>query len=155
MDIWEVFWSMFVFFMWFLYIWIFITIFADIFRRHDMGGGAKAGWIILLIFLPLLGMLIYMIKRPKALAQDQEMMEQAQAKQHRAAGYSSADEIAKAQALRERRDHRGKFQALKPALARPGAWVRADRSREGRPAYRRPAFSRAPYSASAPSASVT
>ena len=101
MSFWDVFWSIFVFFMWFLYFWIFITVFADIFRRRDLGGGAKAGWIILLIFLPLFGMLIYMIKRPKDLAQDKEMMEQIQAKQHRAAGYSAAEEIAKAQALKD------------------------------------------------------
>ncbi len=101
MDFWDVMWSMFVFFMWFLYIWIFITIFADIFRRRDMGGGAKAGWIVFLIFIPLIGMLVYMIARPKDLAQDKEMIEQAQAQQHRAAGYSAADEIAKAQALKD------------------------------------------------------
>ena len=100
-SFWEVFWSIFVFFMWFLYFWIFITIFADIFRRSDMGGGAKAGWIIFLIFIPLIGMLVYMIKRPKNLAQDKEMMEQMQAQQRRAAGYSAAEEIAKAQALKD------------------------------------------------------
>jgi type VI protein secretion system component VasK len=113
-SFWEVFWSMFVFFMWFLYIWIFITIFADIFRRHDMGGGAKAGWIVFLIFIPLIGMLVYMVKRPKALPQDQEMMEKAQAQQHRAAGYSAAEEIAKAQALKDRGAiTEEEFQALK------------------------------------------
>ncbi len=100
-SFWEVFWSMFVFFMWFLYIWIFITMFADIFRRRDLGGGAKAGWIIFLIFIPLIGMLVYILRRPKNLAQDKEMMEQAQAQQHRAAGYSAAEEIAKAQALKD------------------------------------------------------
>lgn len=92
---------MFVFFMWFVYIWIFITIFADIFRRRDMGGGAKAGWIVFLIFIPLIGMLECMIARPKALVQDKEMIEQAQAQQRRTAGYSAADEIAKAQALKD------------------------------------------------------
>lgn len=101
MSIWDVFWSMLVFFMWFVYLWIFITVFADIFRRHDIGGGAKAGWIILLIFLPFIGMLIYMIRRPKSLAQDQALMEQMQTDQRRAAGYSAAEEIAKAQALKD------------------------------------------------------
>jgi len=103
-SFWEVFWSIFVFFMWFLYIWIFITIFADIFRRRDLGGGAKAGWVVFLIFIPLIGMLVYIIVRPKHLPQDQEMMEQmkrAQTAQRQASGYSAADEIAKAQALRD------------------------------------------------------
>jgi hypothetical protein len=49
-------WSMFVFFFWFMYIWIFITIFLDIFRRNDIHGWSKAGWIILLIFIPLIGL---------------------------------------------------------------------------------------------------
>ena len=37
----------------------------DIFRRHDMGGGAKAGWFVLVIILPLIGTIIYLIARPK------------------------------------------------------------------------------------------
>jgi hypothetical protein len=82
-----------------IYIWIFITVFADIFRRNDIGGGKKAMWIIFIIFIPLIGVLAYMIARPKMTEQDKQLMEQAQAQQHRAAGYSAADEIAKAQAL--------------------------------------------------------
>jgi len=99
-TIWDVFWSMFVFFMWFLYIWIFITVFADIFRRNDMGGWAKAGWIIFLIFIPLIGLLVYMIARPKMTPQDKQIMEEAQAQHKRMVGYSAADEIAKAQQLK-------------------------------------------------------
>jgi len=58
-------WSMLVFFFWFMAIWIFITIFADIFRRNDLSGGAKAGWILLIFIVPFIGALIYMIARPK------------------------------------------------------------------------------------------
>jgi predicted lipid-binding transport protein (Tim44 family) len=101
MDIWDVMWSMMVFFFWFMYIWMFITVFADIFRRNDIGGGAKAGWLIFLIFIPLIGVLVYLIARPKMTEQDKQMMEAAQQKQHRAAGYSAAEEIAKAQALKD------------------------------------------------------
>ena len=97
----SVIWTMTVFFFWMIYIWMFITIFADIFRRNDIGGGKKAMWIIFVIFLPLLGILIYMISRPKMTEQDKQLMEKAQAQQHRAAGYSAAEEIAKAQALKD------------------------------------------------------
>jgi hypothetical protein len=58
-------WTMFAFFFWFTAIWIFITVFADIFRRQDMGGGAKAAWIILIFFVPFLGAMIYLIARPR------------------------------------------------------------------------------------------
>jgi hypothetical protein len=99
MDFWDVIWAMCVFFFWFIYIWMFITIFADIFHRNDIHGWSKAGWIILLIFIPLIGALIYLIARPKMTEQDKRDIEDAQAQQRRAAGYSAADEIAKAQAL--------------------------------------------------------
>jgi uncharacterized membrane protein len=94
-------WTMIAFFFWFMFIWIFITVFADIFRRNDIHGGAKAGWIILIVILPFIGILIYMIARPKMTAQDKEMMEQAQAVQDRVEGYSAADEIAKLTKLRD------------------------------------------------------
>ena len=67
---WDVVWAMIVFFFWFMFIWIFIALFGDIFRRNDLSGGAKAGWIFLLVILPFLGALIYMIARPKLTAQD-------------------------------------------------------------------------------------
>jgi uncharacterized membrane protein len=96
----SVLWAMLVFFFWFIFIWMFIAVFADIFRRNDIHGGAKAGWIILIVLVPFLGILIYMIARPKMTAQDKEMMDGYQETQRRVSGYSSADEIAKAQALK-------------------------------------------------------
>ena len=57
-------WAMLVFFFWFMAIWIFITVFADIFRRRDIGGGAQAGWILLIFILPFFGALIYIAMRP-------------------------------------------------------------------------------------------
>ena len=100
-TVWDVMWTIFVFFFWIMYIWLFVTIFADIFRRDDIGGWSKAGWIILLIFIPLIGALIYMIVRPKMTEQDRRMMEEAEAQQKRMAGYSAAEEIAKAQQLKD------------------------------------------------------
>ena len=61
----SVLWVMIAFFFWFMLIWIFIALFADIFRRKDIHGGAKAGWILLIFIVPLFGALIYIIARPK------------------------------------------------------------------------------------------
>jgi hypothetical protein len=54
----EVLWAMLVFFFWFMAIWIFINVFGDIFRREDVSGWGKAGWIFLIFVLPFLGVLI-------------------------------------------------------------------------------------------------
>jgi ABC-type multidrug transport system fused ATPase/permease subunit len=97
----SVIWAMVVFFFWFMLIWMFIAVFADIFRRNDIGGGAKAMWIILIFIIPLIGILIYMIARPKMTEQDKQMMEQAQEAQRRMQGYSAADEVAKLAKLRD------------------------------------------------------
>jgi Phospholipase_D-nuclease N-terminal len=57
----DVFWSMLVFFLWFAWLLLLFRIFADIFRRHDISGWGKAAWSIFVIFLPFLGVLIYLI----------------------------------------------------------------------------------------------
>ena len=57
----EVLWTMLIFFAWVIWFWILITMFVDIFRRHDIGGGKKALWIVFLILTPFLGVLIYLI----------------------------------------------------------------------------------------------
>ena len=95
-------WTMLVFFFWVMAIWIFIALFSDIFRRNDLSGGAKAGWILLIFILPFVGCLIYMIARPKMTEQDRQMIEQAQEAQRRIEGYSAADEIEKLTALRDK-----------------------------------------------------
>jgi hypothetical protein len=92
---------MIIFFFWTMAIWIFIALFGDILRRNDISGWSKAGWLLLLFVLPLLGALIYMGVRPKMTAQDREMMEQAQEAQRRIEGYSAADEIQKLATLRD------------------------------------------------------
>ena len=94
-------WSMVVFFFWFMFIWMFISIFTDIFRRDDLSGWGKAGWIFLIVIFPFLGILIYMIARPKMTEQDRRRMTEAQEAQRRMAGYSAADEIAKLGKLKD------------------------------------------------------
>jgi uncharacterized membrane protein len=91
----DVFWYLLVFFLWVMFFWVFISVVADIFRRDDLHGWKKAGWILLIIVLPLLGILIYLIARPKVTAQDVRMFTQAEAAQQAAAGVSTADELAK------------------------------------------------------------
>ena len=54
-------WTMVIFFMWILWFWLLFTVFADIFRRHDLSGLGKTGWLIFAILLPFLGVFIYLI----------------------------------------------------------------------------------------------
>ncbi len=56
-------WTMFAFFVFILWIWLLIAVFMDIFRSHDLGGGAKALWVLFVIILPFLGVLVYLIAR--------------------------------------------------------------------------------------------
>jgi energy-coupling factor transporter transmembrane protein EcfT len=88
-------------FFWIMAIWIFIAIFGDIFRRNDLSGGAKAGWIFLIFILPFLGCLIYIVARPKVTAQDVQLMAQVDAANKAVAGVSTADELAKLQQLKD------------------------------------------------------
>jgi hypothetical protein len=60
----DVMWMMFIFFAWVIWIYLLIMVFADVFRRHDLTGWAKAGWTLFVIVLPLIGVLVYMIARP-------------------------------------------------------------------------------------------
>ena len=101
MNLGEVLLAMLAFLFWFMIIWMFIGAFADIFRRNDLSGGAKAGWLLLMFVLPFLGILIYIIARPKMTEENKEMMGQMQEPQGRASGYSAADEIAKLAKLRD------------------------------------------------------
>jgi hypothetical protein len=101
LTFWDLVWGMIFFFFWFMAIWIWITCIGDIFRRNDMSGGSKAIWIVAIIFLPLLGCLIYMIARPKVTPQDVQMMAQSEAAMKAASGVSTADELTKLTQLRD------------------------------------------------------
>lgn len=88
------------------YIMIFFSIITDLFRDHTIGGGAKALWVILLIVLPFLAALIYLIARGNGMAQRQQAAMAAAKKEtddyiKQVAGTSTADELAKAQALKD------------------------------------------------------
>jgi hypothetical protein len=65
----NVFWDILIIFAWILFIWVAIVVFTDIFRRRDISGWGKAGWIILIVFLPWIGVLIYLIANHDGMAE--------------------------------------------------------------------------------------
>jgi predicted membrane channel-forming protein YqfA (hemolysin III family) len=79
-----------------LFVWMFISVFADIFSRTDLSGLAKALWILLIFVLPLLGILIYLILRPAPSEQEMQALFQ---QQRRTAGVSATEEISRAHEL--------------------------------------------------------
>jgi predicted PurR-regulated permease PerM len=88
------------------YIMIFFSIITDLFRDHTIGGGAKALWVVFLIILPFLAALIYLIVRGNGMAQRQQAAMAAAKKEtddyiKQVAGTSTADELAKAQSLKD------------------------------------------------------
>jgi preprotein translocase subunit YajC len=95
-------WTMLYIYFIFIVIMMFVRVFSDIFTRENLSGWGKAGWILLIFWVPFIGILIYVIARPKNTEQDQRMMAEAQATQARLSGGSSVDDIAKAQALLEK-----------------------------------------------------
>jgi hypothetical protein len=60
----DIFWTMLIFFAFVIWIYLLIMVLSDNFRRRDHSGWAKAGWTLFVIFLPLIGVLVYMIARP-------------------------------------------------------------------------------------------
>jgi ABC-type multidrug transport system fused ATPase/permease subunit len=106
----NLFWSMFIFFLWVIWIWILITVFIDIFRSHDLGGFAKALWFLFVLFIPLVGVLVYLIARggkmhERAAQQAQQQDAEARAYIQQAAASapaSTADQLAKLADLRDR-----------------------------------------------------
>lgn len=59
----DFFWSMLVFSLWVMWLWLLFTIWTDIFRRHDVSGLAKAGWLVFTILLPFVGVLVYLMSQ--------------------------------------------------------------------------------------------
>jgi hypothetical protein len=99
----NIFWTMIIFFAWVIWIWMMIVILMDVFRRRDIGGWAKALWVVFLIILPFLGVLVYLIAEHKGMAERQQKdVSEAQAQQDayiRSVAGGSAGEIEKAKQL--------------------------------------------------------
>jgi hypothetical protein len=99
----DVFWTIVVFFCWVIWFWLVITVFADLFRRHDIGGWGKAAWVVFVIVLPFLGVLVYLIVQHEGMRErsmrQAETQKQAFDQYVRDAAGGSAAEIAQAKEL--------------------------------------------------------
>ena len=102
------FWTVFEIFLWIIWIWILIYVFIDIFRSHDLSGWAKALWFVFVLFIPLIGVLVYLIARggemqqraqQQAAQQDQEVRRYIQQTANEG---NSADQLTKLADLRDR-----------------------------------------------------
>jgi hypothetical protein len=65
----DILWTMLVFFAWVIWFWLLITVFSDLFRRHDLSGWAKAAWIVFVIVVPYLGVFVYLIANNKGMTE--------------------------------------------------------------------------------------
>jgi hypothetical protein len=99
----DVLWTMLVIFMWVIWFWLLITVFSDLFRRHDTSGFSKVLWIIFVIILPFLGVFIYLIANHDGMTErniKQMKAQQQQLDEHiRSVSGGAAGEIEKAKGL--------------------------------------------------------
>jgi Short C-terminal domain/Phospholipase_D-nuclease N-terminal len=103
----SVFWTIFEIFLWVIWIWILIWIFIDIFRSQDLSGWAKALWFLFVLFIPLVGVLVYLIARggsmhERAAAAARQQDDAFRQYVQQTAGTDSADQLTKLAALRDR-----------------------------------------------------
>ena len=102
------FWTILEIFLWVLWIWVLIYVFIDIFRSHDLSGWARALWFLFVLFIPLIGVLVYLIARgdkmhERAVRQVQEQDREARQYIQEAAGSGTpADQLTKLADLRDR-----------------------------------------------------
>jgi len=73
----DIVWTMLVFFGWVIWFWLLIVVFGDLFSRHDIAGWGKAGWIVVLVLLPYLGVFIYLIAHGAKMAERKAAQSQA------------------------------------------------------------------------------
>ncbi len=97
-------WDVLVIFAFVIWFWLLVTVFGDLFSRHDIGGWGKAGWIVLVIILPYLGVFIYLIANSHGMGERAQARAQAQQAQmddyvRSVASTDSADQIAKGKEL--------------------------------------------------------
>jgi hypothetical protein len=99
----NVFWTIFEIFLWVIWIWILIWIFIDIFRSRDLSGGAKALWFLFVLFIPLIGVLVYLIVRGGSMHERAVQDARQQDQEAAASGpASTADQLTKLADLRDR-----------------------------------------------------
>jgi membrane protein implicated in regulation of membrane protease activity len=106
----NVFWTIFEIFLWVVWFWILITVFIDIFRSRDLSGWGKALWFLFVLFIPLIGVLVYLIVRGSSMHERQARDMQQQEAEARMyiqqaaaeAPASTADQLTKLADLRDR-----------------------------------------------------
>ncbi|MCM2392545.1 SHOCT domain-containing protein [Streptomyces albipurpureus] len=105
----NLFWTMLWFFLWIMWLFLLFKVVGDIFRDHELSGWAKAGWIIVVILLPYVGVLIYVIVRGKSMgrrdvqaAQDREAAFKAYIRETAGPGGGGVHELAKLAELKEK-----------------------------------------------------
>lgn len=86
----DVTWSVIAFTFWVLVLVMFVRVFADLWRRDDLSGAAKAAWLALIVVLPFAGILIYVIARPTMTEQDRRIAAEELERERRLEGYSAA-----------------------------------------------------------------
>ena len=102
------FWTILEIFLWVLWIWILIYVFIDIFRSHDLSGWMKALWFVFVLFIPLIGVLVYLIARggkmqERAVQDSQQRDKEFRSYVQEAAGsQTTADQLTKLADLRDR-----------------------------------------------------
>ncbi|HEX6933855.1 MAG TPA: SHOCT domain-containing protein [Streptosporangiaceae bacterium] len=102
------FWTILEIFLWVLWIWVLVYVFIDIFRSHDLSGWAKALWFLFVLFIPLIGVLVYLIARggemhERAVRQAQQQDREFRSYVQDAAGsQTTADQLTKLADLRDR-----------------------------------------------------
>ena len=118
------FWTILEIFLWILWIWVLVYVFIDIFRSHDLSGWAKALWFVFVLFIPLIGVLVYLIARGGEMQQRAQQQAQQQDQEARryiqqtASEPNSADQLAKLADLRDR----GVITADEFERRRPRSW---------------------------------
>jgi len=93
--------NVFSIFLFILWLWLLMTVFGDLFRRHDVSGLGKVAWVILLIVLPYVGIFAYLLTQGRGMAErSREQAQRAQDQLRQAGGFSVADEIEKLDRLK-------------------------------------------------------
>ncbi|MFJ3829283.1 SHOCT domain-containing protein [Streptomyces sp. NPDC090046] len=107
----NLFWTMLWFFLWVMWFFLLFKVITDVFRDHTLGGWGKAGWLVVVLLLPFLGVLVYLIARGHSMHErDRKQVEEQQAafrsyvQRTAGSGGGPADELHKLSALKDKGD---------------------------------------------------
>ena len=102
-SFWDFFWDVLLLMAWVIWFWLLITVFADLFRRHDTSGWAKVAWVVFVILVPYLGVLVYLLVEHGGMAERNQKAAEASQRQFdshvQSVATDPAEQITKAKAL--------------------------------------------------------